>query len=701
MIYNEKEFSKMANKKALGMWITMSIVLSAGYAIEIVKSLISTEYFLIMFGFCWIPVAIGIITLKVKGWHNRWFKEICAAGYWLFYAFVMLSSPGTLAFIYVLPLLCMLVVYKDKKLIIRYGAINVIILIANMIKNMNGGMVSASDFTTYEMQIGCTIFCYIGLFLSIRHLCASDDALLASVQSNLDRVVTTIEQVKTASSAVVDGVSIVRDLADENQQGASDVVSRMDALFAENDTLSKKIDSSLQMTQNIDQQVYNAVELVENIVAISKKSAEQATGSLHELESAVASTNTIASLSTEIEGVLKNFKDQFDKVKEETGTIAHITSQTNLLSLNASIEAARAGETGKGFAVVADEIRNLSVGTQKSSESIMDALKTLEETADTMTTSITTILSLISGNIDKMQVVNTSVDTIAEESKRLGEEIGVVDAAMHHVKVSNENMVNNMKEVQSIMDSITNSATDSRDTSITMLSKYEETVKSVANIETVVGKLVEELGDGGFMTLKDIEKGMGVILTNNKNKKKYAATVHKVEEESIAICLVPEIRLTTDLAAKKSKYEVSITAGNAVYTWIDIPAERTDILGIYHLSLIDNPKVMNRRRHPRLSVVNDAEIWIGDSSSAIRGKMVNISAGGFAFECNSKDVVNSEGKKIKLRIKGLEPVADRVLEGTIIRTSMRGKAYAIGCRLTEDDIHILDYVNEHLKMAKH
>ena len=60
------------------------------------------------------------------------------------------------------------------------------------------------------------------------------------------------------------------------------------------------------------------------------------------------------------------------RIDEMASQILEITSQTNLLSLNASIEAARAGEAGKGFAVVAGEIGNLAASSSQTATQIQE-----------------------------------------------------------------------------------------------------------------------------------------------------------------------------------------------------------------------------------------------------------------------------------------------------------------------------------------
>lgn len=127
------------------------------------------------------------------------------------------------------------------------------------------------------------------------------------------------------------------------------VVKSMEELTQNNDILYTKTMSSMDKTSDINMQVQNVAALIEKMVNLIQESIEHANLSAEELADVVTTTNTMADLSAHVEQVLENFKQDFDMVKEETGTIEGITFQTNLLALNASIEAARAGAAGKAL----------------------------------------------------------------------------------------------------------------------------------------------------------------------------------------------------------------------------------------------------------------------------------------------------------------------------------------------------------------
>lgn len=392
---------------------------------------------------------------------------------------------------YALPVLFVAVAYLDVKLITIANAVVMIANILRLLLRLDELAAGGGSNTVITIFV-----CILAGFASVnitRLLVSFNKENLSSVNSNLNRVVDTIDKVKEASDEVVNGVAVVRELSDENKEGANNVVSSMAELATNNDALHEKTMSSMDMTTDINTQVENVVNLVTEMLQLVQESVARAEQSSGDLADVMESTHMMVQLSSEVERVLVEFKKEFARVKEETGTIVGISSQTNLLALNASIEAARAGEAGRGFAVVADEIRNLSMGTQTSSGRIIDALGNLEETAEKMTESITKTLELVNETTEKLGAVNQGVRAFTEDSNRMGHHITVIDSAMKDVESANSIMVDNMQQICEIMQTMTQCVSDAGEISKDMLAKYEETSDNVNRIEGVVGKLVEEL----------------------------------------------------------------------------------------------------------------------------------------------------------------------------------------------------------------
>lgn len=690
MEYDEKEFQKLANKLVLIVWIIINSALTIAYAIEVMGGKKTMDFYMVFLMFAWIPVLIGVIALKIGGMQTRIFREIIAVGYGAFFTYVLFTAETAITFSYVFPVAGMMILYKNKKLLLRVEAANILILIANLIYIIVSGRQTVRTMPDFEVQLACTILCYLSYMLALNYLMKSEEALLGSVKGNLDKVVHTIETVKVASNSVVDGVTVVRELAEENKQSADSVVGSMMQLTSNNDVLREKTNSSLDMTRTINTQVENAASLIQEIVVLMQQSVTNAKESSAQLEEVVKSTNEMAELSGEVEKILKEFKSEFNMVKDETGTIEQISSQTNLLALNASIEAARAGEAGKGFAVVAEEIRNLSTGTKDSSTSIMGALAHLEYTSDKMTDSISKTLELINITLEKILQVNESVTNITRDSIKLGSNVKVVDEAMQEVEKSNRNMVDNMQQVTEVMQFMTDNIVDADENTKVMRSKYEETSSSVAEIEDVVGKLIEELGQGGFMGVKDVETGMYVTLTNSSGgtHNEYNGRIALKTDDSVIIELKEKYELSS-----KANYMLTIVVHNEMYYWDDVKIIN-DANGRIRIKLDKNPRVVNRRKHPRMPIDNRCTIAIDETGTSVEGRMINISAGGFAFASRDKVIKDSKEKNVTLNISMFDLESASVLQGCIIRVTDNDGEYIVGCRMFEERKDIAEYVKK-------
>ena len=461
MEYNELYFKAKSNAKARTVWLILIAIMTLSYGSETSQGLHSAKYYTTFLLMAWVPFFIGILVLKINGKASSVYKEIVAVGYGSFYTYVILTTDSAIAFGYILPLTSMLILFKDRKYMIRCGIANEIIVIVHLVLHNMYGINPSIVLNDYYLQISTILLCYICYVVSIDHLNESDGALVNSIRDNLDRVVTTVGQVKGASSSIVDGVTVVRELADENRQGADSVVKSMEELTQNNDILYTKTMSSMDKTSDINMQVQNVAALIEKMVNLIQESIEHANLSAEELADVVTTTNTMADLSAHVEQVLENFKQDFDMVKEETGTIEGITFQTNLLALNASIEAARAGEHGKGFAVVADQIRVLSEDSRKSADSIKEIILTLTET--------------VNGVVDK---ISAGADAAKNSSVQIEDLIGKLDT----VNNSAESATVVVKEEYDVIGEVKRQFDDIQEELDTVAATSEENASMVAEI---------------------------------------------------------------------------------------------------------------------------------------------------------------------------------------------------------------------------
>lgn len=254
-------------------------------------------------------------------------------------------------------------------------------------------------------------------------------------------------------------------------------------------------------TQEVDHVVGRMEELEKRFSELKEKSKNLLDGAGHTMESSEEGIMGMKELESQNRHVESNVSRSYEKIKllqehsvkiaDIVETISNISSETELLALNASIEAARAGEQGRGFAVVAESIGKLATDSSKATADIGNIIAEFCSDMDGIVSQIEDVRNITEAQIGAVQKTGSIFVDFKHMTEQTGSLAGDLDSLIDEMYEIDRFIVD---AVQRISD-ISKKAEDlSGEVALSLEEELEDIQNSVKSLTMVSGEMEQEMG---------------------------------------------------------------------------------------------------------------------------------------------------------------------------------------------------------------
>lgn len=480
---DQKDFTelKRSNAAARLCYTMINAVLIVCYIVEVVKEARSIGYFIVFALLALIPLIITYY-LYYENPESRIVRYVIAGGFEIFYLFIIFTTVSPVAYVYAMVLSLIFLVYNDRQLItgflIGITAGNIIQIVVLGIR----GEIAAEDMANLEIRIGSLVLFSIFMVIATMTMQNINQMKITAIEEEKERTAKLMKDILQASEKLTTDIGMVSEKMATLENSAAKTMSSMEEVAQGTNDTAESVQLQMEKTEQIHSiilKVHQVSDMLENNTQTTRKELNHAQKNLDNLiEQVNLSKEENANVSAEL-SELNEYTNQMQSIIQ---MIDEITTQTSLLSLNASIEAARAGEAGRGFAVVASEISALATQTQ------------------TATDNITVLINNISSELDK---VVTVVESMIQNSNIQNEAAHSTALSFNEINASAEEVSDKSLMLKDLVEELTN-ANQAIVEGIETISAATEEVTAHSNetfessaenseVTTEVGRIIEEL----------------------------------------------------------------------------------------------------------------------------------------------------------------------------------------------------------------